>query len=92
MPPTSTCGFPASQGAGINGTQGIGVKTPWADEVADETVGFASEEHIPNVGTFRIPSLSMMVAAGSSLARTRFSGRTISRLGIVPKVQDISQD
>jgi hypothetical protein len=45
--PRSTVGDPGVQGAGVTGTQGIGVKTPKAEAVAAATVGFASELHIP---------------------------------------------
>ena len=61
FPPIITVGEPVAQGAVHAGTQGIGVSTPDAAAVADATVGFAIELHIPNViGNFGI---SMMVAA-----------------------------
>ena len=46
----STVGEPGVQGAGITGIQGIGVITPIAAAVAEATVGFASEEHMPKGG------------------------------------------
>jgi len=46
---TNTVGFPGIQGATVLGTQGIGVNTPKAAEVADATVGFAKDWHIPKV-------------------------------------------
>ena len=38
------------QGGMKTGTQGIGVRTPMAAEVAAATVGFACDVHIPKVG------------------------------------------
>jgi hypothetical protein len=43
-----TVGAPATQGAGVAGTQGIGVNTPIAAAVAAATVGLAGDMHIPN--------------------------------------------
>ena len=45
--PRSTVGAPGVQGDGVTGTQGIGVRTPKAAEVADATAGFEMEVHIP---------------------------------------------
>ena len=45
--PTSTRGDPGVQGAGVTGTQGMGVSTPSAAAVAAATWGLASEEHMP---------------------------------------------
>jgi hypothetical protein len=39
--PIRTAGEPGDHGAGVTGTQGIGVKTPDAAAVADATEGFA---------------------------------------------------
>jgi hypothetical protein len=47
MLPIKTVGAPGAQGAAVAGTQGIGVNTPQAAEVAEATVGFAIELHIP---------------------------------------------
>jgi hypothetical protein len=52
--PIRTVGEPGTQGAVVAGTQGIGVSTPLAAAVADATVGFATELHIPNVGILLI--------------------------------------
>ena len=49
IPPTFTCELPGDQGAVITGTQGIGVSTPMAADVAEATVGLAIDWHIPNV-------------------------------------------
>ena len=48
MPPSSTVGAPGTHGARVAGMQGIGVNTPSAAAVADATVGFANEMHMPN--------------------------------------------
>jgi hypothetical protein len=52
IPRTSTVGEPGAHGAGITGTQGCGVKTPEAADVAEATAGLAIELHIPNGGMF----------------------------------------
>lgn len=44
----STVGAPGTQGAGVAGMHGIGVKTPKAAAVAAATVGFEGDMHIPN--------------------------------------------
>lgn len=54
MNPIWTFAEPGAQGAGIAGTQGIGVSTPAAAAVADATVGFAGDLHIPNPEMFII--------------------------------------
>src|SRR5437870_4664119 len=46
--PIITVGEPGAQGAGVTGTQGIGVSTPRAAAVAAATIGLASDWHIPN--------------------------------------------
>ena len=52
--PYITVGAPSNQGAGVAGTQGAGVKTPRAAEVAEITVGFVGAEHMPNGGMFTV--------------------------------------
>ena len=47
-----TVGEPGTQGAGITGKQGMGVKTPRAAAVALATVRLAKEVHMPKVGIF----------------------------------------
>lgn len=42
-----TVGAPVTQGAGTTGTQGTGVRTPIAAEVAAATAGLANEVHSP---------------------------------------------
>ena len=54
-----TVGQPGTHGAGMLGTQGIGVNTPPAAAVADATCGLAGLLHIPKVGNL----LSIIVAA-----------------------------
>lgn len=49
-PPMSTVGEPVNQGAGITGTQGMGVSTPSAAAVAEATVGLARDKHMPKGG------------------------------------------
>jgi hypothetical protein len=50
MLPMSTVGEPAAQGVVVTGTQGAGVGTPKAADVAAITAGFKGALHIPNVG------------------------------------------
>jgi hypothetical protein len=83
--PTSTVGDPTTHGAAVAGTQGIGVKTPSAAAVAAATVGFASDEHMPNGRILTNGLLSMMFAAGVPVM-VRFSGSTTNVLGATPKL------
>ncbi len=85
IPPTITVGAPTTQGAGVAGMQGIGVKTPRAAAVAAITTGFAMEEHIPKGRIFSMGTWSMIVAAGTCVS-TRFTGRTTMLLGAAPKL------
>jgi hypothetical protein len=62
--PSNTVGEPGIHGADVTGIQGIGVKTPDAADVADATVGLASELHIPNGKMFSIGILSIIFAIG----------------------------
>src|SRR5262245_5560897 len=82
--PIITVGEPGAQGAVVTGIQGMSVNTPNAAEVADATIGLASEVHIPNGGMFAIGKLSMIVAAGRLLAVTMLDGRTIRLAGATP--------
>lgn len=52
--PSTMVGTPATHGAGVAGTQGIGVSTPAAAVVAAATVGLVGAEHIPNGMMFTI--------------------------------------
>ncbi len=47
MPPIETVGEPGVQGVTVTGTQGIGVRTPNAADVAEATAGLLMELHIP---------------------------------------------
>ena len=83
---TRMVGLPGSHGAGVAGTQGIGVRIPSAAEVAAATVGLAGEEHIPNGIMLTMGVLSRMLAAG--MVPARIVGRmTISEQGATPKLQ-----
>lgn len=48
--PSKIVGEPGAHGAEVFGTQGIGVRTPMAAAVAEATVGFAIDIHIPKGG------------------------------------------
>jgi hypothetical protein len=77
---------PGTQGAGITGTQGIGVNTPPAAAVAVITVGFAGDLHIPKGGILAIGAKSIIVAAGfPSIMVGVPLGITIRELGVIPK-------
>jgi hypothetical protein len=82
---TITVAEPGAHGAVVTGMQGMGVNTPIAADVADATIGFASELHIPNGMIFAIGILSMMLAIGV-VVLTMFLGRTVRELGVVPKL------
>lgn len=81
----STVGQPGAQGAGITGTQGMGVSTPMAAAVAEATVGLDMEVHMPKGMMFFMGTLSMMVAAGILEVRVLFSGVTTRLEGAMPK-------
>jgi len=84
MFPIKTVGAPTAHGAGVTGTQGIGVNTPNAAAVADATVGFARDWHIPKGRIFASGLLSIILAAGVCVS-TRFCGSTTKELGATPK-------
>jgi len=88
IPLTSTVGEPGAQGAGVTGIQGIGVNTPNAAAVAEATIGFANELHIPKGGMFIIGTLSMILAAGGPCPNT-VGTATTSVLGATPKLHII---
>ena len=54
MFPSITVGAPGTHGAGVAGTQGIGVSTPSLATVAAATTGFAGDLHMPNGMMFTI--------------------------------------
>jgi hypothetical protein len=67
------------------GMQGIGVKTPIAADVAEATVGFANDVHIPKGKILIIGLKSVMVPMGLFANITRLSGRTTNLDGAIPK-------
>lgn len=83
--PIITVGDPGAQGATVKGMHGMGVKTPNAAAVAEATVGFASDWHIPNGAILSIGLLSIIVANGIEVT-TLFSGSTMSVPGAKPKL------
>jgi hypothetical protein len=86
-PPIMTVGDPGVQDAGKTGTQGTGVSTPLAADVAAATCGLLSVVHIPKGRIFVIGILSMMVPAGILLPETHLAGKTVNWLGVIPKLQ-----
>jgi hypothetical protein len=88
-PPTITVGEPGDQGAVVTGTQGMGVRTPKAADVAAATAGFVGVVHIPKGMTFTMGILSMILAPGIPPAVTRFLGNTTRLLGATPKLHII---
>jgi len=81
-----TVGAPVTQGLGVTGMQGIGVRTPIAADVAEATDGFASEAHIPKGMMFTMGWLSMIVASGWFPVVTLLTGSTTRLLGAKPKL------
>jgi hypothetical protein len=51
--PIMMVGFPGIHGEEVTGMQGMGVSTPKAAEVADATIGFANELHVPKGMIFK---------------------------------------
>jgi hypothetical protein len=82
----NTVGEPGAQGATVFGMHGIGVSTPRAALVAEATVGFAIEVHIPNGMIFIIGLWSMILAAGTPATFTMLTGSTTRLLGATPKL------
>jgi hypothetical protein len=89
MPQTNTVEAPGAHGAGVAGTQGMGVSTPSAAAVAAATTGLDGLWHIPKGGMFMIGMLSMMFAAITLLVMTVFGVGT-SELGATPIVHFIT--
>jgi hypothetical protein len=81
----NTFGDPGTQGLGVTGMQGAGVRTPIAADVAAATAGFVGVVHMMKGIIFAIGLLSMMVAAGCFEAFTMLAGITVIVLGPVPK-------
>ncbi len=85
--PIRTCMAPGTHGANVTGIQGIGVSTPSAAAVAEVTVGFDIDIHMPNGNIFASGIWSIIVAAGVVLI-TRLAGVTIKLPGAEPKLQE----
>jgi hypothetical protein len=83
--PTRTVGDPGVQGAVMTGTQGMGVRTPWAAAVAEATWGFERVVHMPKGMMFIIGAKSLMVATGFFSALTMLEGRMARVDGATPK-------
>jgi hypothetical protein len=83
---TSTVGFPGIHGATVLGMHGIGVNTPLAEAVAEATVGFAKDWHIPKVAIFTIGLKSIIFAIGTPAQLIILSGNTVKEPGAIPKV------
>ncbi len=64
---------------------GMGVNTPQAAEVADATVGFVTDLHIPKGSMFTMGAKSVMVALGFPCIRGRKKSVIMSFDGVVPK-------
>src|ERR1051325_1162092 len=79
---------PGAHGAVVTGTQGCGVRTPRAAEVAAATWGLARELHMPKGGMLVIGTKSMIVAAGGPHT-VLLAGRTLSAAGAAPKLHAI---
>lgn len=82
---TFTCPGGA-HGAVMTGTQGMGVNTPIAAEVADATVGLASDWHMPNGMMLDIGAMSMMLAISILPHLGRSGTVTINVDGAIPKL------
>jgi hypothetical protein len=84
-PPTITVREPGAHGAVVTGTQGWGVSTPNAADVAAATIGLLKVTHKTNPEMFAMGLLSIIFAAGWLLTITLLLGNTINEPGAVPK-------
>jgi len=73
----------------VTGMQGCGVSTPNAAEVAEATVGLASEVHIPKGGMLTVGAKSEMLAAGVGQVG-RLAVVATSEEGAAPKLHAIT--
>ena len=71
------------------GMHGIGVSTPQAADVAEATVGFANERHIPKVGMFAMGLLSIMLATNKPCIIELRGGNTVRGAGVIPMLHFI---
>jgi hypothetical protein len=82
-----TVGEPGTQGAGVTGTHGMGVKTPSFAAVAAITTGLAGLLHVPNGLILAIGTKSIIVHTGGPPAMTGGPfGIGLSTLGAAPKL------
>ncbi len=84
MPAMVTLIEPGVHGAVVMGTQGCGVSTPPAAEVAAATWGLVIDMHIPKEAMFTFGSMSCTFAAGIESPSTAFAGNTESFEGALP--------
>ena len=77
---------PGAHGAAITGMQGIGVSTPMAADVADATVGFANDWHMPKGAMFTMGLLSMMLPMAKFMHFGRIGSSTEKVDGAMPNV------
>lgn len=87
--PKMTVGAPGIHGAGVLGTQGIGVSTPKAAAVAEATAGLAIDVQTPNGMIFTSGTWSIMLASGMVFVNTLLVGSTTNWLGATPKLHII---
>ena len=80
-----TLGAAFSHGPAGTGTQGIGVSTPSAAEVAEATVGLLRLLHMPKGGRLTVGAISVITPAGRPLITTLGTGRALNAAGAEPK-------
>jgi len=85
MVATITVVDPGAQGAVVTGTQGMGVSTPSAADVAEATEGLVMDMHMPKGMMFTMGMLSMMFAAGMLEHMVLLVGMTVRVPGAAPK-------
>ena len=83
---TLTIGEPGAHGAAITGMHGIGVRTPHAAAVAEATVGFDIDWHMPKGRILLMGAKSMMFAANMFPTRGRVGSKTMRVPGAIPKL------
>ena len=77
---------PGAHGAAITGMQGMGVSTPMAADVAEATVGFANDWHMPNGAMLTMGLLSMMLPIAIFIHLGRMGSMTEKVPGAIPNV------
>ena len=70
----------------MTGMQGMGVSTPMAAAVADATVGFAKDWHIPKGAILTMGLLSMMLPIAKFIHLGRMGSKTENVPGAIPNV------